>query len=195
LAEPSLGRTPTFKWYYCPECTGLMVDIAWNDPSKRFKVLATDRVFPMGSSRPKAPPEVPDDFASDYNEACLVLPYSAKAAAALGRRCLQHILREKANVRRANLEKEIQEVLDTGSLPSYLAEAIDAIRQVGNFAAHPVKSTNSGEVAHVEPGEAEWTLDTLEQLFDFYFVAPATLARKREALNTKLADLGKPPLK
>jgi hypothetical protein len=35
----------------------------------------------------------------------------------------------------------------------------------------------------------------LEQLFDLYFVAPAPLARVTGSSNTKLADLGKPPLK
>ena len=58
-----------------------------------------------------------------------------------------------------------------------------------------MKSTHTGEIMDVEPGEAEWLLDTLEGLFDFYFVQPATLKTKREALNAKLADANKPPLK
>jgi hypothetical protein len=47
----------------------------------------------------------------------------------------------------------------------------------------------------VELGEAEWNLDVLESLFDFYFVQPARAKAKRDALNKKLADAGKPPLK
>jgi len=48
----------------------------------------------------------------------------------------------------------------------------------------------------VEPGEAEWTLETLERLFDFYFDQPAKTKERREALNKKLEDhLGKPKLK
>ena len=79
--------------------------------------------------------------------------------------------------------------------PILLAGAIDAIRNIGNFAAHPIKSTASGEVLPVEPGEAEWTLDVLDGLFDFYFVQPAILKRKKAALDTKLASAGKPPVK
>jgi hypothetical protein len=131
----------------------------------------------------------------DYREACEVLPSSAKAAAALGRRTLQHILREQAHVKHSNLDKEIQETLDKSLLPTHLAQSIDAVRQIGNFAAHPIKSTNTGEIVPVEPGEAEWTLDVLEGLFDFYYVQPAILGRKRTALNQKLKDAGKPPLK
>lgn len=117
------------------------------------------------------------------------------ASAALSRRCLQHLLREKAGVKKGDLTNEIQQVIDSGKLPSHLADAIDAIRNIGNFAAHPVKSTASGEILPVEPGEAEWTLDVLDGLFDFYYVQPAILDRKRAELNAKLADAGKPPLK
>jgi hypothetical protein len=140
-------------------------------------------------------PNVPPEFGNDYIEACLVFADSTKASAALSRRCLQYILREKAGVKKSDLSKEIQEVLDSKSLPSDLADAIDAIRNIGNFAAHPLKSTNTGLILDVEPGEAEWTLDVLEQLFDFYFVRPAQLAAKRAALNQKLAEAGKPTMK
>jgi hypothetical protein len=108
---------------------------------------------------------------------------------------MQHILREKAKVKAPNLDQEIQRVLDGNMVPSHIADSLDAVRTVGNFAAHPIKSTSSGEVVDVEPGEAEWNLDTVEALFDFYFVQPAKIAVKREALNKKLADAGKPPLK
>ena len=47
----------------------------------------------------------------------------------------------------------------------------------------------------VEPGEAEWTLDVLDGLFDFYYVQPAVLAARKAALNAKLASAGKPPTK
>ena len=48
---------------------------------------------------------------------------------------------------------------------------INAIHNVGNFAAHPLKNTDKGLILHVEPVEAEWTLDK------------------------KLAETGKPPMK
>jgi hypothetical protein len=47
----------------------------------------------------------------------------------------------------------------------------------------------------VEEGEAEWLLEVLEELFGFYYIAPARAAVRRAALNQKLAELGKPPLK
>lgn len=151
--------------------------------------------YPKGISRSPIPSEVPPEFTTDYREACLVLTDSEKASAALSRRCLQYLLREKAGIKRGDLANEIQQVLDSKQLPGHLAEDLDAIRNIGNFAAHPIKSTHTGEIVEVEPQEAEWLLNLLEGLFDFYFVQPARAKAKREALNAKLQAAGRPPMK
>jgi Domain of unknown function (DUF4145) len=150
-------------------------------------------VYPKGVSRAPVPPEIPEKFSKSYKEACLVLDDSENASAALSRRCLQQLLREKGGVKPQDLSKEIDEAMP--KLPGHLSGAIDAVRNIGNFAAHPLKSTNTGEVLDVEPGEAEWLLEVLEQLFDFYFVQPAKLQARRTALNQKLKEVGKPPMK
>jgi hypothetical protein len=152
-------------------------------------------IRPKASQRPPPPPDVPADFREDYIESCLVLADSPKASAALSRRCLQHLLRECAKVKPGNLADEIQQVIDGGTLPSHIAESIDVIRHIGNFAAHPMKSKASGEVLPVEAGEAEWNLDVIESLFDFYFVQPAITKRKKDALNQKLQEAGKKPMR
>ena len=190
---------------YCPnpKCKKLIVDLASGEPRKNQsgqanglqKINSRISVKPLTSSRPPVPTEVDEKFASDYKEACLILTFSPKASAALSRRFLQNILREKAGVKKGDLSKEIQQIIDGSSLPSHLSESIDAIRNVGNFAAHPIKSTSTGEIVEVEVGEAEWILDVLESLFDFYFVQTAILKAKRDALNKKLSDAGKPSMK
>lgn len=152
-------------------------------------------VRPRAISRTPLPKEVEPEFTEDYNEACLVLTDSPKASAALSRRCLQHILREKLEVKPDDLSKEIQEVLDRGTLPSHIADGLDAVRNIGNFGTHPIKSKSSGEVVPVEPGEAEWNLDVIESLFDYCFVGPAKLAERKAKLNEKLKEAGKPLLK
>jgi hypothetical protein len=132
---------------------------------------------------------------TDYSEACAVFADSPKASAALSRRCLQHILRAAGKVKHANLSSEIDEIIGRNQLPSQISEALDAIRNIGNFAAHPMKSTQTGDIIDVEPGEAEWNLDVIEALFDFFYVQPAILKKKRDALNAKLTAAGKPPMK
>ena len=185
----------------CPntECGKKIVDLASGQQSQHtaslVKINWRQTVRPFASSRPPVPKEVEIMFASDYNEACLILTLSPKASAALSRRCLQNILREKAGVKKGDLANEIQQIIDSNSLPSHLSESVDAVRNIGNFAAHPLKSTATGEIVDVEVGEAEWLLDVIEALFDFYFVQPAILKAKREALNKKLSEIGKPPMK
>jgi hypothetical protein len=148
----------------------------------------------MGHARADAPPEVNDDMREDFNEAVAVLASSPKASAALSRRCLQNLLRSQGYDQH-DLVKAIEALLASKSLPSSLAGNVDAIRNIGNFAAHPMKDTNSGAILPVEPHEAEWNLDVLEGLFDFYFVQPAKDQAKISALNAKLAAAGKPPIK
>ena len=193
------------RWGYsvmtCPECNRAIIRLELQKDLRDVGLHGYDAtplvtlIHPRASARPPCPPEVLEEFAEDYREACLVVADSAKASAALSRRCLQNLLREKEQVGPSDLAAEIQVVLDKKKLPSHLAQAIDGIRNIGNFAAHPNKSKRTGEVLPVEPGEAEWNLDTLEAMFDFYFVQPAVLMKKRDALNKKLKETGKPPMK
>ncbi len=202
LIELGEDRDSRFKLIkrHCPECNRFIFSIyhEWDRYGREKNLYHYNKqvlCYPKTISRSPIPSEVPQEFGDDYSEACMTLADSPKASAALSRRCLQHILREKAKVKKGNLASEIQEVIDTGHLPSYILESLDAIRNIGNFAAHPMKSNASGEVLPVEPGEAEWNLDVLESLFDFYFVQPELLKKKRDALNQKLADAGKPQMK
>ena len=191
-----LGNDTIGSWWVektqCPSCKKLIVHLmVYIGGSNANKIM----VLPRGMARPPLPPEVPEKYAEDYKEASLVLSDSPKASAALSRRCLQHLLRDEFKVKPGTLADEIQQVIDGGKLPTYLIEAIDGVRNIGNFAAHPLKSQSTGEIIDVEPGEAEWNLDVLEGLFDFFFVQTEKLKLRRDALNKKLVDAGIKPMK
>lgn len=204
-----VGQDAEGQWfierYLCPnpKCNRLILYLVLGEPERTyvgnvFGFTNIERhilIRPKGTNRPPVPPECPPVLAQDYIEACLVLPDSPKASAALSRRCLQHLLREVAKVKPGNLADEIQQLIDSGTLPSHLVEVVDTVRNIGNFAAHPLKSQKSGEILPVEPAEAEWNLDVLEALFDFYFVQPAITARKKAALDQKLRESGQKPTK
>jgi Domain of unknown function (DUF4145) len=123
------------------------------------------------------------------------LGVSPKASAAISRRMLQAILSDKFNIAKGSLAEQIQEFVEKPGIPSFLAEAVDAVRVIGNIAAHPIKSKNTGAIVAVEPGEAEWLVEVLDALCDFAFVQPKRLQTRRDQLNQKLEELGKPPLK
>jgi uncharacterized protein DUF4145 len=203
----SIGQDIDANWAivrdHCPSCKRFVLRLAkltltrnsagqlLNAPLPSSMVLCR----PKGISRTPPPKEVPQEFAKDYREAGLVLADSPQASAALSRRCLQNILRERAKVKQGDLFSEIEEVLNRGTLPSHIADCLHTVRVIGNFAAHPTKSTSTGEIVPVEDGEAEWNLDTLEALFDFYFVEPEKTKARKVALNAKLQAAGKPPVK
>ena len=164
----------------CPACDKFIITLVIERyPEHR------DLIWPKGYSRPPVPPEVPEEFVADYREACLVLADSPKASAALSRRCLQYILREKAGVKPGNLYNEIEEAKALQGFSSSLEELLDIPRQVGNDAAHPNENPVTGLIVDVEPWEAEWCLEVIEALYDHYFVAPAKNIERRTRLEQK----------
>lgn len=179
----------------CPSCGKLVITASKGAivfDKILFKPKETFLLWPRNVTR-YIDKDVPAHIALDYEEAAAVLSISPKASAALSRRCLQAVLREEGKSNKKNLVDQIQEVMP--NIPFYIAENIDAIRHIGNFSAHPTKDTASGEIVDVEPGEAEWNLDILDMLFDFYYVQPAIAKRRRDALNDKLKSVGKEPMK
>lgn len=162
------------------------------DPVPAFTEVTS--VYPS-TQKISLPPEIPSEYQSDYREAKLVLHLSPKASAALSRRLLQRVLREEYKIKHFSLAKEIDDFIQLAGIPSYITDEVDAIRNIGNFAAHPLKDTNTGEIVDVEPGEAEWLLEVLEVLTDFTFVQPKKLEKRKKRLNEKLKALGKLPMK
>lgn len=197
---------PGLSWYLfyqrCPECHESIIYLRRNDlplganPNTQAGTQPIKEHFmayPRSSAR-TIPVEVPSPYRDDFSEACRVLSDSPKASPALSRRCLQAILRDKAGTTKKDLADQIDEVIAAKSVPPHIQGELDAVRVIGNFAAHPIKSTATGEIIDVEPGEAEWNLDVVESLFQFFFVQPAITGQRKAALNAKLKAAGKPEL-
>jgi len=175
---------------FCPACKCPTLELS--DGHERF------RVYPTNTFRKPTPNEVPPHIKEDYEEACRVLPISPKASAALSRRCLQVILREQGYAQRDLVDQITALLGETDpkkSIPSVLRETVDAIRNFGNFSAHPITDQTTLQVIPVEPEEAEWCLEILDEMFDHYYVKPALAAVRKAALDVRLAAAGKPPSK
>jgi Domain of unknown function (DUF4145) len=143
-------------------------------------------------------PRWPEQIAVDYIEACNVLPISAKASAALSRRCLQNILDAHGYIER-DLAREIDALLKEADpvkvLPASLRQTVDSIRNFGSFSAHPIDDKTTLQVIDVEAAEAEWCLEIIEELFEHFYVGPAIAKAKKAALDAKVAAAGKPASK
>jgi hypothetical protein len=130
------------KWGYattrCSKCGNVTIKIgATTQHGTQWEDWRT--VYPIGTNRGPVSPEVPSAIATDYIEACTVLPFSAKASAALSRRCLQAILHD-AGYRGRDLNAEIDLLLNEAdpkkAIPARLRDTVDTIRHFGNFSAH-----------------------------------------------------------
>jgi hypothetical protein len=185
-------------WYYrsakCPNCNDVTIEVA-RHYGNQTPGEAWRQVYPIGASRGPVPPEVTEDVAQDYVEACNVLPISAKASAALSRRCLQNMLHAHG-YKAKDLAKEIDQLLNEAdpkkALPHKLRETVDGIRNFGNFSAHPIDDKTTLQVIDVEPHEAEWCLQILEDMFEQFYVGPAAAKAMKAALDAKLAAAAKP---
>ena len=96
-----------------------------------------------------------------------------------------------------DLVKQITAALEetdaTKALPISINDNIDAIRNFGNFSAHPMDDKTTLQIIDVDPEEAEWCLELIEELFEFAYVSPFRAAERKAALNQKLTSAGKPP--
>lgn len=179
----------------CPSCEQHIIQLVRNsdlDPVTPYIA------FPLqtGGRQPVALDNVPLEIGDDYSEACQVLPISAKASAALARRCLQAVLRDHGYAQH-NLIGQIKAVQSETDpkkgVPQALHDTIDAVRHFGNFSAHPMTDNSTLQILPVEPEEAEWCLEIVEEMFDHYYDKPASAKAKKAALDAKLGAAGKPP--
>src|SRR5450830_215020 len=189
LAPRGFPTGYAIRWVQCPSCQNIVITLIRFEANGAHKETT---IYPLGTLRSPVPPEVPTTIKADYDEAALILSLSPTGSAALSRRCLQAELVDAGGTKKKNLSEQIDEV--TPKLPAYLEEVLDQVRVIGNFSAHPLKDTNSGVIVDVEPGEAEWNLDVLDDLFDFYYVKPAASKRKKDEVNQKLIAAGKPTI-
>lgn len=192
--DPDTEGSWQLSWTNCPSCSRLVVRLTdrWNREGRRG--VKSERLVYPTIPIPVVPEEVDEPFAQEFKEAAATLGISPTASAALSRRLLQHLLREKGGVKHGKLVSEIKEMREKNVLPATLSDDLDSVRQVGNFAAHPIKNTETEAVADVEEGEAEWLLELLHDLLVAFFVAPAKRRARRDSLNKKLEAAGKNPL-
>jgi hypothetical protein len=195
------GKTVGMPWRIqvmtCPECKKSILRYGLAEVGSNY--VSEPKIwhlfYPLGSSRPPVPNEVPKDISTDYSEASRVLQLSPKASAALSRRCLQSVLRD-AGYPQKDLSKQIDAALEESdtrkALPSGVHLIVDAIRNFGNFAAHKISDQTTLQIIDVEPAEAEYCLDVLEAVFDHYYVKPAQGKAIKAVLDAKLAAAKKP---
>jgi hypothetical protein len=164
----------------CPTCDRLIVSVC-SAEGKTFPAL------PAGVVRAELSEDVPAELAAEYWTAAQVLVYSEEASAAISRRLLQRVLAARAGAGYGGLAEQIQRAVASPAMPDYLKEALETLAKVAKLESGTAKSYRCDALAPVSDGEAEWFLDVLKPLFEFYYVQPARLRRKRYAIEERIA--------
>jgi hypothetical protein len=111
-----------------PRCKDISIWISEADDSNRM-------IYPRRVVAPPPNPDLPDEVATDYQEAALILGDSPRGSAALLRLAIQKLcltLGEDAS----NLNDAIGNLVRRGLLP-LVQRALDIVRVIGNEAVHP----------------------------------------------------------
>ena len=134
-----------------------------------------DEVFPTPLPKPTSE-DIPQAIRSDLDEAKICVSASAyRAAAVMARRAMQVAAKDKGAAE-DKLVSQIHELQKSGKITTDLKDWADAVRWVGNDAAHP----NGAEVTRED---AEDVLHLAEQFLHVLYVAPAVAAGLRKRLG------------
>jgi len=133
------------------------------------------KVFPTPLPAPTSE-DIPQEIRGDLDEAKICFSATAyRAAAVMARRVIQVAAKDKGATG-DKLVSQIHELQKSGKITNDLKEWADAVRWVGNDAAHP-----SG--AQVAKEDAEDVLHLAEQLLHVLYVAPAVAASLKKRLG------------
>jgi hypothetical protein len=193
-------------WMHCAneQCRQLIVrvhdarPIGWTDEAASTPIMESETwiAFPrFGEVTRPIDPLVRDPFRTDYLEAAAILDTSHRMSAVLARRILGDLLRKYGGHEQRSLTAQIDAFTKVGHHPSALTDNLHHFREVGDFAAHTQEDQEQAVVIDVDREEAEWTLDLVDRLFEYFIVQPAKDEQIKTRMDAKIERAGRKPLR
>lgn len=131
------------------------------------------------------PDYVPAAIRQDFEEAQLIKHDSPKACVTLCRRCIQNMIRDFWTISEPSLYKEIDALEKSGKADAAI-DALHAIRNMGNFGAHPERDVSL--IIDVDPEDAELSIKIVFALVDDWYI---DRNRKEERMQKMKSSLEK----
>ena len=153
-----------FKTSLCAHCNKYMI---W----KGGKAL-----YPLFGNTPMPNDDIPDEIKRDYDEARIICKLSPRSACILLRLCIEKICDDK-NAEGHNLNDKII-FLCKHNLDPRIIERLDAIRVIGNNAAHPLTMDLKDDV-----DTAETLFIIINQIAESLYTADKTFAKLDDILH------------
>jgi len=178
-------------WMRCPKrsCQELFVAATAAD-GRGFRIL-----YPQMLTTRRVDPAVPDALADNYRQASAILTLSPKMSATLARRILADVLKQYGGYEKFTLASQLKAFMGDTQHPSQLRENARYLTEIGDFGSHTQRDTETQEIVDVEPEEAEWTLEVLDGLFEYFIVGPVRDEARRAAIDAKIAATGRKPIR
>ena len=129
-------------------------------------------MYPESENLPKSVPETVRDI---YREAAIIKRNAPNAFAIMIRKALEAICDDRS-VAQGTLAVRLKKLSERGDIPPALAELTDALRVVGNTAAH-------GSVQSIT-APMTWAIDDFfRAVIEYVYVAPSKLEKFKEQLE------------
>lgn len=138
---------------------------------------------------------VPERYARDYREAWTIVSDSHRMSAVLARRILADLLKEYARLAGNRLTKDVDTFIADTHHPISLRQKLHHLREMGDFGAHTQEDESSGAIIDIDSEEAVWTLQVVEDLFEYFIVGPAKDKAIMDAMNEKIKKANRNPVK
>jgi hypothetical protein len=183
-------------WMQCPACYEVIVTVrrGYHGAVEQLNLATCELWFavPKHRSPRQIADEVPEPYRTDYIEAATILKDSPRMSSVLSRRILQDLLEQFAGRTEYKLEDRIDNFMADAQYPSNLKENLHHLRDIANFSAHTKKEKATGDIIAVDHDEAEWTLEVVDGLFDYFIVAPERDKQRRVSWDAKRGQTGSP---
>jgi hypothetical protein len=160
----------------CNNCEGVVYaqDTFRHDPEGRT-IYTGVRIYPF--IRSEAPEEYPEDVRENFAEAIRSLNSANPRACVVMTRSAMQAATRGLEAKGSNLKEEIDDLANRHAIPGSLREWAHEIRDGGNLVAHPEPGKR------VEMADAEELVELAEAIFEYLYVVPEQIRRRRERLS------------
>lgn len=156
----------------------------------------------FGDSTRPVDPVVLGTYRRDYLEAAAILDLSPRMAAVLARRIVGDLLKQYAQKTHFGLTARIDSFIADGGHPASLTSNLHHLREIADFGAHTQVAEQENDsgvmeavIVEADRDDAEWTLDLVDRLFDYFIVQPAKDEAMKKKWDENIARTGRRALR
>jgi hypothetical protein len=194
----SFARTIVLEWMECANSACAQVVIrataTYQIPRHAAPELQAEvwLVYPRRSYRP-LDPLITGTLRQDYDEAAALLDLTPRLSAVLTRKIVFDLLEQYAGIGEYTLKASLDKFIGDKKHPARIKENLQHLREIGDFGAH-TKKDGVGQVIDVSREDAEWTLDLVDRLFDYFILDAERDKKLRGTWDKNLDDAGRKPI-